>query len=131
MRAAPYPAAPSNGTRTDASHEPRLLERILPFRQLVPVIADEGARAPERHDLEAQAVRILEERRVVVGGVLGVDGGRGGLDAEGTELARREVDVGVGRDAEAEVVQPWRIRVVRARPPRRPERVLRVRVEVV
>jgi len=38
-----------------------------------------------RDDLETDAVRIREEGRVVVRGILGVERGRGGLDCEGAE----------------------------------------------
>src|SRR6185369_7628410 len=62
--------------------EPGLPDRVLELGELRPVVADEKAAAAERDDLEPEAVRILEERRVVVVGVLGIELRRRRRDAE-------------------------------------------------
>ncbi len=98
----------------------------------VPVVHAPAAIQAEVRDLEPDAVGVGEEGRVVVRRVLRVGARRARLDADPTERVGGAVDGRFVDDAEAEVMEPRRVGIVRRRPgTRRPEREAELAVVVV
>jgi hypothetical protein len=108
----------------------QLGERVEEHRELVP--GDERVAVRRAADeLEADAVGVGEEGRVVVGVVLRVVLRRGGVDAELAQRRGGRIDVGRRRHLQADVVQAGRIWIVRRHRVCRTQGDLQRAIEVV
>src|SRR3989338_1078556 len=82
-------------------------------------------------DFEAHAIGIGEEGGPVISSVLGVELGLGGVDAQTAQPGGYRDDIGRRIDAQAEVVQPRSVGIVRAPATRRAQHIAEVAIEVL
>src|SRR5262249_8529385 len=100
--------------------------------QSIPIEHASPTDLTEVRDLEAHAVRIGEESRVAVGGVLGIKARVGHRYAGLPKLRGRAIDCSLIEHSEAEVMEARRVRVViRRGGSRRPQREAELSVVVV